>query len=144
MPAYRLRCRTQDPALSYPRIIRVIGAVKTVRVCRVRSVEKTLKHRVRAALKRGRGICKSKDCKDAVVTCLGCLKRGCRHRLTAAGYIDLETGEDVGNITFARLTGESHKLMSLGGCQNCKGNGGVDRAAGIKALASFVKSLLQT
>lgn len=72
--------------------------------------------------------------------CLGCHTRGCRHKLQATGYLDLETGEDRGpQVSFAELTEEADKLLPLGVCSACKQAGGVNRAEGIAAILEAVR-----
>jgi len=63
-------------------------------------------------------VCHSPGCKKAVVVCMNCLQRGCRHYYKNRGYLNLETfGDQPHGATMAELL-RGH-LLPLGFCQTC-------------------------
>lgn len=83
--------------------------------------------------------CGSPGCSKVVIVCLGCLKRGCRHKLTNAGWLDVTTGEDRGQMSFVQLVDETDRLLPLGVCLKCRlAKGGVDRERGIAAIMALL------
>ena len=77
-------------------------------------------------------VCHSPKCKGAVVVCMNCLRRGCRHVYKDRGYFNLETLSDGGaGATLAQLL-RGH-LLPLGFCQTCPP---ITRAYAIAKLAA--------
>jgi hypothetical protein len=63
-------------------------------------------------------VCPSPGCKKAVIVCMNCLRRGCRHYYKDRGYLNLETLADHGQgATITQLL-RGH-LLPLGFCQTC-------------------------
>ena len=80
-------------------------------------------------------VCRSPGCKKAVVICMNCLRRGCRHVYRDRGYFDLETlGEGGAGATMAQLL-RGH-LLPLGFCQTCPP---ITRADALAKLAAHLE-----
>lgn len=90
--------------------------------------------RVRAKLPIRR-VCVAPSCKAAVVVCIGCLKRVCRHFSMSMGYLDFESGERRIQVRFAELRERTTVIMPLGVCNFCKtGPGSIDIKVAVSKL----------
>jgi hypothetical protein len=101
----------------------------------------SLKHRCRRKFPKGVARHQhSKGCRAAVVVCIVCQHRGCRHFLRHKGELDLVAGELVNGgkgVGFAALNAGTDHLLALGLCSQCSrdsGAAGVDMDASIAAL----------
>lgn len=81
-------------------------------------------------------VCHSARCRHAVIVCMNCWRRGCRHLYRDGGYLNLETLTDAGaGATMAQLL-RGH-LLPLGVCQNCQGP--IARGAALAALVKHIE-----